>query len=141
MFLHSACIGTNLLFTLVQDAFQLDGQNITLLSGSIHYHRVHPSLWRDRLARLRALGLNAVQTYVPWNWHQMHRGVVDMSTPARNISDFFAAAKGEALRHCAVSGTSTNNARHASSTSSLLMTHKESAHVNHESSNTGSPSP
>lgn len=78
----------------VQDAFQLDGANVTLLSGSIHYHRVHPSLWRDRLSRLRALGLNAIQTYVPWNFHQSKRGVTDLSSPARNISDFFAAAKG-----------------------------------------------
>ena len=49
-------------FQVAQDAFQLDGANITLLSGSIHYHRVHPALWRDRLARLRSLGLNAIQT-------------------------------------------------------------------------------
>lgn len=57
--LHAAAAGT---FTVAQDAFQLDGKNVTLLSGSIHYHRVHPALWRDRLARLRALGLNAIQT-------------------------------------------------------------------------------
>ena len=49
-------------FQVAQDAFQLDGANITLLSGSIHYHRVHPALWRDRLARLRSLGLSAIQT-------------------------------------------------------------------------------
>lgn len=26
--------------------------------------------WQDRLVRLRAMGLNAVQTYVPWNFHE-----------------------------------------------------------------------
>ena len=49
-------------FVVAENAFQRDGQNVTLLSGSIHYHRVHPALWRDRLARLRSLGLNAIQT-------------------------------------------------------------------------------
>ena len=28
---------------------------------------------------------------MPWNWHQQG-GAVDLSSPARNISDFFAAA-------------------------------------------------
>ncbi|MEU1181187.1 glycoside hydrolase family 35 protein [Streptomyces sp. NPDC005820] len=41
-----------------------------VLSGSLHYFRVHPGLWRDRIRRLADLGLNTVDTYVPWNFHQ-----------------------------------------------------------------------
>ncbi|WP_416982566.1 glycoside hydrolase family 35 protein [Streptomyces sp. T028] len=41
-----------------------------ILSGSLHYFRVHPGLWRDRIRRLADLGLNTVDTYVPWNFHQ-----------------------------------------------------------------------
>ncbi len=41
-----------------------------VLSGSLHYFRVHPAQWRDRLERLAALGLNTVDTYVAWNFHQ-----------------------------------------------------------------------
>ena len=41
-----------------------------LLSGELHYFRVPRPRWRQRLAHLRDLGLNAVSTYVPWNWHQ-----------------------------------------------------------------------
>lgn len=26
--------------------------------------------WRDRLLRAKALGLNTIQTYVPWNLHE-----------------------------------------------------------------------
>jgi beta-galactosidase GanA len=26
--------------------------------------------WKDRLLRAKALGLNAIQTYVPWNLHE-----------------------------------------------------------------------
>uniref|UniRef100_A0A914DKV4 Glycoside hydrolase 35 catalytic domain-containing protein n=1 Tax=Acrobeloides nanus TaxID=290746 RepID=A0A914DKV4_9BILA len=36
--------------------------------------RVHPGLWNDRLQRLRALGFNAVQVYVPWNLHEPTEG-------------------------------------------------------------------
>ncbi|WP_127504929.1 glycoside hydrolase family 35 protein [Actinoplanes solisilvae] len=41
-----------------------------ILSGALHYFRVHPELWRDRLRRLADLGLNTVDTYVAWNFHQ-----------------------------------------------------------------------
>ncbi|MGW2050593.1 glycoside hydrolase family 35 protein [Streptomyces sp. NPDC001858] len=41
-----------------------------ILSGALHYFRVHPDLWRDRIRRLADLGLNTVDTYVPWNFHQ-----------------------------------------------------------------------
>lgn len=30
--------------------------------------------WRDRLLRAKALGLNTVQTYVPWNLHEPKQG-------------------------------------------------------------------
>ncbi|SDM25790.1 beta-galactosidase [Nonomuraea maritima] len=41
-----------------------------ILSGGLHYFRVHPDLWRDRIRRLADMGLNTVDTYVPWNFHQ-----------------------------------------------------------------------
>ena len=28
---------------------------------SIHYQRIHPEYWRDRLLRVKAMGLNAIQ--------------------------------------------------------------------------------
>ncbi len=46
------------------------GARHRLLSGSVHYFRVHPEQWRDRLERVKALGLNALDTYVAWNFHQ-----------------------------------------------------------------------
>lgn len=55
--------------------FLKDGQPFQYLSGSIHYMRVHPDQWDDRLHRIRALGFNAIQTYVPWNLHEPMQGV------------------------------------------------------------------
>ncbi|SMF18323.1 beta-galactosidase [Cellulosimicrobium cellulans J34] len=62
--------------TLVQDGRRLlrHGVEHRILSGSVHYFRVHPDLWADRLRRVRAMGLNTVDTYVPWNWHEAERG-------------------------------------------------------------------
>uniref|UniRef100_A0A914EGK1 Glycoside hydrolase 35 catalytic domain-containing protein n=1 Tax=Acrobeloides nanus TaxID=290746 RepID=A0A914EGK1_9BILA len=45
-----------------------------LCKWSIHYFRIHPDLWNDRLQRVRALGFNAVQVYVAWNMHEPIEG-------------------------------------------------------------------
>ncbi len=50
--------------------FTLDGEPFRLLSGGLHYFRVHPEQWADRLHKARLMGLNTVETYVPWNLHQ-----------------------------------------------------------------------
>ncbi|MER7357171.1 glycoside hydrolase family 35 protein [Nonomuraea dietziae] len=40
------------------------------MSGGLHYFRVHPAQWADRLRKARLMGLNTIETYVPWNLHQ-----------------------------------------------------------------------
>jgi len=49
-------------------------KNTQILSGAIHYFRVHPDYWRDRLEKLLACGFNTVETYVPWNFHEPKEG-------------------------------------------------------------------
>lgn len=58
----------------VCDQFYLDEKPFQIISGSIHYFRVIPEYWRDRLEKLRAMGCNTVETYVPWNLHEPHQG-------------------------------------------------------------------
>lgn len=48
-------------FTIKDDRFVLDGENFQIISGSIHYFRVPRPYWEDRLARMKAMGLNTVQ--------------------------------------------------------------------------------
>lgn len=57
-----------------QRYFLLNGKNITIFGGAFHYFRVHESQWEDRLRKMRAAGLNTVETYVPWNLHEYHSG-------------------------------------------------------------------
>ncbi|MFF8828933.1 beta-galactosidase [Streptomyces sp. NPDC015131] len=57
-------------FTVGEADFLLDGRPVRLLSGALHYFRVHEEQWGHRLAMLRAMGLNCVDTYVPWNLHE-----------------------------------------------------------------------
>ena len=41
----------------------------------MHYSRVPSYYWKDRLSKMYYSGLNAVQTYVPWNFHEPYPGV------------------------------------------------------------------
>ncbi|GGY43547.1 glycoside hydrolase family 35 protein [Pseudoduganella albidiflava] len=61
-------------FTISGDRFLLDGAPLRVLSGALHYFRVVPGQWRDRLLKLRAMGLNTVETYVAWNLHEPRPG-------------------------------------------------------------------
>ncbi|MBT2533559.1 beta-galactosidase [Arthrobacter sp. ISL-48] len=56
-------------FEIGQQDFLLDGEPFRILSGAIHYFRVHPDLWEDRIHKARLMGLNTIETYVPWNEH------------------------------------------------------------------------
>jgi len=61
-------------FLVGDDAFLLDGAPHRILSGALHYFRVHPDLWADRIHKARLLGLNTIETYVPWGDHEPRRG-------------------------------------------------------------------
>ncbi|MEU3497692.1 beta-galactosidase [Kitasatospora cineracea] len=52
-----------------------------VLSGAMHYFRTLPQQWPDRLRKLRAMGLDTVETYVPWNLHEPRPGEFDFSGP------------------------------------------------------------
>lgn len=51
-----------------------DGRPYRILAGALHYFRVHPDQWEDRLRRLAAMGANTVDTYVAWNFHERVEG-------------------------------------------------------------------
>lgn len=63
----------------ITDDFYLDGERIQIISGSIHYFRVVPEYWKDRMEKLKALGCNTVETYIPWNMHEREKGRFDFT--------------------------------------------------------------
>ena len=60
-----------------QKTFLKDGKPFNYVSGSFHYSRVPPYYWRDRLQKMYAAGLDAIQFYVPWNVHEPYPGQYD----------------------------------------------------------------
>lgn len=76
----------------IKDKFYLNDEEIQILSGGIHYFRIVPEYWRDRLEKLKAMGCNTVETYVPWNLHELEKGEFDF-TGILDIKKFLEIAK------------------------------------------------
>ncbi len=66
-------------FAIGEHDFLLHGEPFRILSGAIHYFRVHPDHWADRIRKARQMGLNTIETYVAWNAHAPREGEFDLS--------------------------------------------------------------
>lgn len=66
-------------FEINGDRVLLDGRPFRIFSGALHYFRVHPELWRDRMSKMKAMGLNTLETYVAWNLHEPRPGEFNFS--------------------------------------------------------------
>ena len=84
-------------FDVEADPLMLDGRPIQI-SGSMHYYRIHPAYWRDRLLRAAAMGINTVEVYTPWNLHEPYPGLFDWSGMANleRWMDLVQASRGSA---------------------------------------------
>ena len=61
-------------FSIGDRDFLLDGEPHRIISGALHYPRIHPGDWADRIETARRMGLNTIETYVMWNAHEPLRG-------------------------------------------------------------------
>jgi hypothetical protein len=68
----------------------IDGRDTFVRSAEFHYFRTPRELWRDRFRKIKEAGFNAVDTYIPWNWHEreMPAGLDDFSKV--DLSEFKA---------------------------------------------------
>jgi beta-galactosidase len=83
-------------FRVEAGEFTLDGKPFRIISGEMHYPRIPREYWRARLKLARAMGLNAITTYVFWNEHEPSPGVYDFSGN-NDVAEFIREAQQEGL--------------------------------------------
>jgi beta-galactosidase len=83
-------------FTVHDGKFLLDGKPFQIISGEIHYARIPREYWPDRFRMAKAMGLNAVTTYVFWNVHEPRPGVYDFSGN-NDVAEFIREAQQQGL--------------------------------------------
>ncbi|NKX92582.1 beta-galactosidase [Sanguibacter hominis ATCC BAA-789] len=83
-------------FEIGAEAFLLDGRPHQVVSGALHYFRVHPDLWADRIHKARLMGLNTIETYVAWNFHSSRPGEF-RTDGARDLGRFLDLVAAEGM--------------------------------------------
>lgn len=53
---------------------QIDGKDIFLLSGELHYYRQSTENWQHLIDEAKSMGLNCIASYVPWILHEEKEG-------------------------------------------------------------------
>ncbi|WP_258067140.1 glycoside hydrolase family 35 protein [Arthrobacter sp. GMC3] len=69
-----------------------NGRPHRIIAGAMHYFRVHPAQWQDRIDRLVAMGVNTLDTYIAWNFHQPNKGEPADFTGWRDVARFITLA-------------------------------------------------
>ncbi|HXY39477.1 MAG TPA: glycoside hydrolase family 35 protein [Vicinamibacteria bacterium] len=83
-------------FAIQGDRFSLDGRPFVIRSGEMHYARVPREYWRDRMKKMRAMGLNTLCMYSFWNMHEPRPGRFDFAGDL-DIATFIRTAQEEGL--------------------------------------------
>ncbi len=92
----AASAQTRLKLEVQGDHFVLDGKPFQIISGEMHYARVPRAYWRERFKMARAMGLNAITTYVFWDLHEPRPGVFDF-TGQLDLAEYIREAQQEGL--------------------------------------------
>ena len=83
-------------FKIEKNEFLLNGEPIKLISGAVHYFRNMKCTWRDIFKKMKAMGLNCVETYCAWNMHEKKMDEFDFSGNL-DIYEFIKIAGEEGL--------------------------------------------
>jgi len=83
-------------FEICGKDFLCNGKKTKIISGAVHYFRNMPDTWADIFKKMKAMGLNCVETYCAWNMHEKHPGEYDF-TNNLDIAKFIKTAEKEGL--------------------------------------------
>lgn len=72
--------------------FTREGKPHAVVCGELHFSRMDRKDWRQELLKMRANGINAVSTYVFWNYHEKTSGVFDF-TGNKDIAAFLSICR------------------------------------------------
>jgi hypothetical protein len=68
--------------------FQLRGQPFFAHSAAFFYSRIPRGEWGASLAKLKEMGINTIDLYIAWNWHEPEEGKLDFdgrTNPRRDV--------------------------------------------------------
>jgi hypothetical protein len=79
----------------------VDGKPFFIHSAAFFYYRIPVDQWERLLRMYHAYGINTIDLYIPWNWHEPKEGDIDFdghTNPRRNLRMLLALIERENLR-------------------------------------------
>lgn len=73
--------------------FEVDGKPFYVYGAAFFYERTPRAQWRSDLLRYRAMGINTIDLYLIWNWHEPDARTIDFdghTNPQRGLHALFA---------------------------------------------------
>jgi beta-galactosidase len=77
--------------------FRVDGRPAELYGGAMHYWRIERERWSGILDSVREMGFTTISIYIPWEVHEVERGVFDFSGN-KDIDAFLTLIESKGLR-------------------------------------------
>ena len=68
-----------------------NGRPCLIMAGEVHYFRLARGDWAQRLDALQEVGCDCVASYIPWLFHELPDGTIDVvghSRPERDLAAF-----------------------------------------------------
>src|SRR3954452_23056673 len=80
--------------------FRIDGKVERLYGGAVHYWRLDRDKWDGILQSVQDLGFTMISIYIPWEAHEVQRGVFDFGArdPRTDIDAFLTLCEQKGLR-------------------------------------------
>src|SRR5271156_90952 len=76
--------------------FEVDGSPFFLYGAAFFYERLPRDKWDSSMGELQELGINTLDLYVPWNWHELADGDFDFNgrtNPRRDLDEVLRLAR------------------------------------------------
>ena len=86
--------------TVADHEFRVDGKNTSLYGGAVHYWRLDRDKWDGILESVKELGFNMISIYIPWEAHEVERGVFDFGAkdPRLDIDAFLTLCENKGFQ-------------------------------------------
>lgn len=69
----------------------IDGKPTLIMAAEMHYFRLKPEEWQDRIDKIKSAGFNTISSYIPWLCHETGKGEFDFdgtTHPELNVKAF-----------------------------------------------------
>jgi len=76
--------------------FEVDRKPFFMYGAAFFYERIPRDMWERSMRSLQSIGINTLDVYVPWNWHELSDGDFDFdgrTNPRRDLNEVLRLAR------------------------------------------------